>query len=351
MCRAASAPYPERSRPHSARSGATMARTARASSRRGALHRLGSAAWLSAAELYGFRVFPSVTTANPKPRASNFAIAKAIDRAVAAGCDLLNLSLGGGGSDPATETAIEDAYNAGAVVIAATGNDDRQPVSFPASFDLCVAVSAAGRKGLFPSGTVFDGDVAAPYGTDKKNFVAAFSNIGNDVDCIGPGVAVVSTVPAATYAAMSGTSMGDAGRDRFGRAHVGEKQGTVERASGSSARQLHRQGVARSSQESWIRVQVRGPGSADLKGYAPRAHAKLNGVRRFIVRYRGKGEYPQRVLDKMRGVGISIIEDSGRMLLVEAPKQTLEEALASEPEWLVTPEVSYERPNPRPSIK
>ena len=160
-----------------------------------------------AAALYSFRVFPTVTPANPHPRASNFAIAKAIDRAVAAGCDLLNLSLGGGGTDPATETAIEDAYNAGAVVIAATGNDDRQPVSFPASFDLCVAVSAAGRKGLFPSGTVFDGDIAAPYGTDKKNFVAAFSNIGADVDCIGPGVAVVSTVPTATYTVMSGTSM------------------------------------------------------------------------------------------------------------------------------------------------
>jgi len=57
------------------------------------------------------------------------------------------------------------------------------------------------------------------------------------------------------------------------------------------------------------------------------------------------------VLAKLRGVGVSIIEDSGRMLLVEAPKQVLEEAMASEPEWLVTPEVSYERPNPRQSIK
>lgn len=57
------------------------------------------------------------------------------------------------------------------------------------------------------------------------------------------------------------------------------------------------------------------------------------------------------MLAKLRGVGVSIIEDSGRMLLVEAPKQVLEEAMASEPEWLVTPEVSYERPNPRQSIK
>jgi subtilisin len=160
-----------------------------------------------AASLYSFRVFPKVTPANPRTRASNFAIAKAIDRAVAAGCDILNLSLGGGAPDEATQAAIEDAYEAGAVVIAATGNDDRQSVSFPASFDLCIAVSAVGRKGTFPAKSVFSGDIAGPYGKDKKDFVAAFSNVGADVDCIGPGVAIVSTVPDATYTAMSGTSM------------------------------------------------------------------------------------------------------------------------------------------------
>jgi hypothetical protein len=74
-------------------------------------------------------------------------------------------------------------------------------------------------------------------------------------------------------------------------------------------------------------------------------------VSRFVVRYRGKGEYPARVLEKIRSLGASIIDDSGRMLLVEAPKRGFEEAMASEQDWLVTPEVSYERPNPRQSIK
>ena len=160
-----------------------------------------------AAGLYSFRVFPKPTAGNSEGGASNFAIAKAIDRAVAMGCDILNLSLGGGSADEATAAAIEDAYNAGVVVIAAAGNDGRQAVSFPASHDLCVAVSAIGRKGLFPAGSLYAGDVAAPYGTDKKNFVAEFSNVGADLDCTGPGVAVVSTVPGGTYTAMSGTSM------------------------------------------------------------------------------------------------------------------------------------------------
>ena len=64
--------------------------------------------------------------------ASNFAIAKAIDAAVADGCDLINMSLGGGSEDPTTDDAISAARAAGTVVLAANGNDDRSPVSFPA---------------------------------------------------------------------------------------------------------------------------------------------------------------------------------------------------------------------------
>lgn len=159
------------------------------------------------AALFSFRVFPKPRPRDPEPGASNFSIAKAIDRAVAAWCDLLNLSLGGGDPDAATEAAIQDARNAGAVVIAASGNEDRSPVSFPASFDLCVAVSALGRKGLFPRGSVDEGDVAPPFGKNKSNFIAAFSNIGREIDCTGPGVGVISTVPEKAYAIMSGTSM------------------------------------------------------------------------------------------------------------------------------------------------
>jgi subtilisin len=141
------------------------------------------------------------------PGASNFAIAKAIDRAVGDGCHLINLSLGGGPSDPVTISAIHDARAAGSLVIAATGNDDRGPVSFPAADPLCIAVSALGHKGTFPRGSVQEGDVMAPFGTaDKDEFIAAFSNVGPEVDLTGPGVGILSTVPGG-YAALSGTSM------------------------------------------------------------------------------------------------------------------------------------------------
>jgi subtilisin len=139
--------------------------------------------------------------------ASNFAIAKAIDRAVADGCDLINMSLGGGDPDDATEDAIADARSAGSVCIVAAGNDSRSPVSFPALNSLSIAISAMGRKGTFPKGATQSGEVASPFGkSDKKNFIAAFSNVGPEIDLTGPGVGVISTVPGG-YAALDGTSM------------------------------------------------------------------------------------------------------------------------------------------------
>jgi subtilisin len=138
--------------------------------------------------------------------ASNFSIAKAIDAAVADGCDLINMSLGGGPQDPLTSEAIAEARAAGVVVLAANGNDGREPVSFPAAFDLCLAVSAMGRKGTFPPRTATQDAVARPTGKDKSNFVAAFSNIGEDTDLTGPGIGVISTVPGG-YTVMDGTSM------------------------------------------------------------------------------------------------------------------------------------------------
>ena len=139
--------------------------------------------------------------------ATNFAISKALDHAVADGCDLINMSLGGGASDEATHSAIVDARAAGVLVFISTGNDGRSPVSFPGSDSMALAVSALGRKGTFPPDAVEVGDVMAPYGTDKKNFIAAFSNIGPEVDLTAAGVGVISTFPKNRLAVMDGTSM------------------------------------------------------------------------------------------------------------------------------------------------
>ncbi|TAE31757.1 MAG: peptidase S8/S53 subtilisin kexin sedolisin [Cytophagales bacterium] len=154
-------------------------------------------------ELFAYRVFGR----NPGRGASTFAIQKAIEEAIADRCDIINMSLGGGAPDKAIEQALTDAFMNGLVAFVATGNDGRQPVSFPASFSLSIGVGAMGRRNTFPRGTTDDLNlVKPPRGTDALNYVAAFSNIGREVDLIAPGIAIVSTVPGG-YMPMSGTSM------------------------------------------------------------------------------------------------------------------------------------------------
>ena len=138
--------------------------------------------------------------------ASSFAIAKAIDVAIAEKCDLINMSLGSSQPDPVLAAAVEDARDAGSVCVVAAGNNDRSPVSHPAREGMALAVSAIGRKGTFPSSAAAADEVAAPFGTDKKDFVALFSNVGPEIDLTGPGVAIMSTVPG-SYGEISGTSM------------------------------------------------------------------------------------------------------------------------------------------------
>ncbi len=152
--------------------------------------------------LRSYRVF-----GKGKPGASNFDILKALDRAVADGCDLVNMSLGSQGAvDAATHDAISDARAHGTLVFAASGNDDRIAVSAPARDPMALAVTALGRKGTYPPGSVEAGDVMGPFGTDKKNYITSFSNIGPEVDLTAPGDGIVSTYPKG-YAVLDGTSM------------------------------------------------------------------------------------------------------------------------------------------------
>jgi subtilisin len=132
---------------------------------------------------------------------------KAIDRAVVNGCDFINMSLGGSAPDAGVAAAIRDAYSQGVVCFAASGNDGRKSVRFPASESLVLAVSAMGRKGCFPPQSVNAVGIARPFGTDMNNFIADFSNIGKEITFTAPGVGIISAYPADNYAVMDGTSM------------------------------------------------------------------------------------------------------------------------------------------------
>lgn len=171
------------------------------------------------ASLFSFRVFGKNADG-----ASNFAIAKAIDRAVQMGCDVISMSLGGGDADDATRAAMEDAAAQGCLTIVAAGNDDRSPVSFPASFSPpAIAVSAMGRKGTFPKGTTAEDSIAKPFGTDPNDFIASFSNVGPEIDLTSTGVGIISTVPGG-YMVMDGTSMATPAVAGFGASLLAGKQ-------------------------------------------------------------------------------------------------------------------------------
>lgn len=164
----------------------------------------------AAVQIRSYRVF-----SRPGGLSANFSIAKAIDEAVRDGCDVLNLSLkiapqldkAGLTVDPVVAAALEDARDAGALPIAAAGNDHRSIVAFPARERTCIAVTALGKVGTYPAGALEEADVLLPpSGASGDDFIAAFSNFGPEVTVAAPGVGIVSTVPGG-FGVMSGTSM------------------------------------------------------------------------------------------------------------------------------------------------
>lgn len=65
-----------------------------------------------------------------------------------------------------------------------------------------------GCEGSFPYDVVAEQDVSWPYGDkNPKEFIAAFSNIGKEIDVTALGVGVLSILPRNSFGACSGTSM------------------------------------------------------------------------------------------------------------------------------------------------
>jgi len=114
-----------------------------------------------------------------------FRVARGIVLAVRAGANVINLSLGLAREAPAIAAAIDYARNAGAVVVAAAGNDATPDVEFPASYPPVVSVA----------------------GTDAEDRKSAFSDYGAAVDIAAPAEAILSTYWNGSYARWSGTSM------------------------------------------------------------------------------------------------------------------------------------------------
>jgi len=119
-------------------------------------------------------------------RGSTYAVASSIQFALAHNADVINLSLGVGKveSDVLTE-ATRAAAEAGALVVAAAGNQNSDVPQYPADDECVVAVSSVGPMA-----------VRAP-----------FANFGSWIDLVAPGVSIYSTFPTNGYAWWSGSSM------------------------------------------------------------------------------------------------------------------------------------------------
>jgi len=160
-------------------------------------------------ELYSYRVVGS-----DRKAPDNFLLCKALIYACDAGCEVANLSMGLDQShaphDETLKRAIEETRNRGCIVIAAAGNSGKKPVTLLAKYASAegFAVSAVGYRGSFPTGSIEASDIQPGiWGTDPNDFVAEFSNFGDDVSLTAPGVGVISAVPNGGYRPLSGTSM------------------------------------------------------------------------------------------------------------------------------------------------
>jgi subtilisin len=126
--------------------------------------------------------------------------------------EVANMSLGGSGSDDgncgntsgdAMHQAICDSVAAGVTYAVAAGNDHQDSSGFtPAAYDEVITVSALADFNGQPGG-----GAASTCRSDVDDTFADFSNFGNDVDVIAPGVCIESTWMGSGYNTISGTSM------------------------------------------------------------------------------------------------------------------------------------------------
>jgi subtilisin len=158
------------------------------------------------AELYSYRIF-----ATNMEQTNNFYIIAAVIRAIDDGCEVINLSATAEteAEDSALRTAIEQCARKGAVLVVAAGNDGGSGLSLLARYaaNCGFVVTAVGRQGTYPVGSIEVSDDSRIYGSDPCDFFAEFSNAGGGVSFIGPGVGILSTSPGGGYCPKSGTSM------------------------------------------------------------------------------------------------------------------------------------------------
>jgi len=100
------------------------------------------------------------------------------------GAKIINMSLGSRYPSELIEEAVNYAYGKGCVLVAASGNDGSS-ISYPAAYDNVIAVGA----------------------TDSSDTRASWSNYGNELDVVAPGINIYTLADGGNYRTVSGTSL------------------------------------------------------------------------------------------------------------------------------------------------
>lgn len=118
--------------------------------------------------------------------------------------DIINLSLGGGGSSAAEQTLYDELYDSGIIVVAAAGNENTSAPSYPASYSGVFSVSAVNINSELASYSNFGSfvDIAAPGGD-----VTDLNNDGYVDGVLSTSVAESGSSKSSSYIFQIGTSM------------------------------------------------------------------------------------------------------------------------------------------------
>lgn len=131
------------------------------------------------AELYSVKAF------NAQGQGNYSDIIVAIDWSIEQGINIINLSFTGKAYSQAMQEAIDRAWDAGILIIAAAGNNGVDETVYPAAYSKVISVGAIDREGTR----------------------ASFSNYGANLDLMAPGSLIYTTSLNASYATASGTSV------------------------------------------------------------------------------------------------------------------------------------------------
>lgn len=112
-------------------------------------------------------------------------VIEALDWAIDHQINIVSMSFGGKVFSSALQEAMQKAHDSGILLLAATGNDGNNEVSYPAKFSTVIAVGAV----------------------DAQNQHASFSNTGNEVELVAPGVNLSCLSIGGQLVNASGTSL------------------------------------------------------------------------------------------------------------------------------------------------